>query len=56
MEENQAKKLASLAKKIKSEKKDRMKVVSTLQAAKILNKKENFTVHYSNLEKVITHI
>ncbi|HRB72053.1 hypothetical protein [Flavobacterium sp. WV_118_3] len=53
METNQVKLLTSLAKKIKSEKKDRAKVVASLQSAKILTKKENFTGHYSNLKKVV---
>lgn len=53
MEANQVKLLASLAKRIKSEKKDRAKVVATLQSAKILTKNENFTGHYSNLKKVV---
>ena len=53
MEINQAKLLVSLAKKIQSEKKDRNKIVVSLNSAKILTKKENFTKHYSNLEKAI---
>lgn len=53
MEANQVKLLASLAKRIKSEKKDRAKVVATLQSAKILTKNENFTGHFSNLKKVV---
>lgn len=53
MEANQVKLLASLAKKIKYEKKDRAKVVASLQSAKILTKNENFTGHYSNLKKVV---
>lgn len=53
MKTNQVKLLTSLAKKIKSEKKDRAKVVASLQSAKILTKKENFTGHYSNLKKVV---
>ena len=53
METNQVKLLASLAKKIKSEKRDRTTVVTSLQSARILTKKENFTGHYSNLKKVV---
>ncbi|MDR6564519.1 MULTISPECIES: hypothetical protein [unclassified Arcicella] len=53
MEGNQIKLLASLAKQIKSEKKDRVKVIASLQSAKILTRKENFTSHYSNLSKVV---
>ncbi|MCF8373945.1 MAG: hypothetical protein K9H64_20140 [Bacteroidales bacterium] len=52
METNQVKLLTTLARKIKSEKKDRTKVVASLQSAKILTKSENFTVHYKNLNKV----
>ena len=54
MEANQVKLLTSLAKKIKAEKKDRAKVLVSLQSAKILTKKENFTSHYSHLEKVVS--
>lgn len=53
METNQVKLLASLAKKIKSEKKERNKVVASFQSAKILTKSENFTGHYSHLGKVV---
>jgi len=53
MQENQVKLLTSLAKKIKSEKKDRAQIIATFQSAKILTKKENFTSHYSNLKKVV---
>ena len=53
MENNQVRLLNSLAKKIEKEKKDRSQIVSTLQSAKILTKKENFTEHYSNLRKVV---
>ena len=52
MEANQVKLLATLAKKIKSEEKDRTKVVTSLQSAKILTKSENFTGHFKNLNKV----
>ena len=52
MEANQIKLLKDLAKKIKSEKKDRTTVVASLQSAKILTKGENFTGHLKNLEKV----
>ncbi|MET3128360.1 hypothetical protein ABID42_003479 [Arcicella rosea] len=53
METNQVKLLASLAKKIKSERKERAKVIASLQSAKILTKNENFTGHYSHLKKVV---
>lgn len=53
MEANQVELLVSLAKRIKSEQKDRDRVVATLQSAKILTKKENFTGHYSNLKKFL---
>ncbi|HEY3370827.1 MAG TPA: hypothetical protein VGK10_08270 [Prolixibacteraceae bacterium] len=52
MEANQVKLLATLAKKIKSEEKDRTKVLASLQSAKILTKSENFTAHFKNLNKV----
>lgn len=53
MKTNQVKLLASLAKKIEKEKKERSKIILTLQSAKILTKSENFTGHYSNLERVV---
>ena len=52
MEENQIKLLTTLAKKIKSEEKDRTKVLASLQSAKILTKGGNFTAHFKNLNKV----
>jgi hypothetical protein len=52
MEEKQLKLLRALAKKIKSEKKERAAVVASLQSAKILTKNENFTGHLKNLDKV----
>ncbi len=54
MEVNQVVLLTSLAKEIKSEKKDRSKIVSTLRSAKIITKDENFTEHFSNLKKVVS--
>jgi hypothetical protein len=54
MEANQIKLLSSLAKKLKKEKRERSQIISTLQAAKILTKNENFTTYYSNLKKVVT--
>ena len=56
MEANQITLLTSLAKKIKAEKKDRAKVIATLQSAKILTKSENFTANYSNLKKVVVSL
>ncbi len=53
MKNNQVKLLTSLAKKIEKEKKDRSQIISTLQSAKILTKKENFTEQYSNLRRVV---
>jgi len=52
MEENQIVLLKELAKKLKSEKKDRPTVIVSLQSAKILTKSENFTGHLKNLDKV----
>jgi len=54
MSNTQAKLLASLAKKIKAEKKNRSDIVGTLSAAGILTKKENFTTNFSNLKKVVS--
>ena len=54
MAANQIELLTALAKKIKTEKKDRAKVIASLQSAKILTKSENFTGYYSNLKKVVT--
>ncbi|WP_294248011.1 hypothetical protein [uncultured Chryseobacterium sp.] len=55
MENDQVKLLKDLAKSIKAEKKDRAKVIKSLQSAKILTKKENFTAAYSNLRRVVTN-
>jgi N-glycosylase/DNA lyase len=52
MEERQLKLLKALAKKIRSEKKERADVVASLQSARILTKNENFTCHLKNLDKV----
>lgn len=54
MAANQIELLTALAKKIETEKKDRAKVITSLQSAKILTKSENFTKNYSNLKKVVT--
>jgi len=53
MESNQIKLLSALAKKLKSEKKDKTKAVASLQSAKILDKNGSFTKQYRNLEKVV---
>lgn len=52
MEEKQIKLLIALAKKIKSEKKERTIVIASLQSARILTKGENFTGHLKNLDRV----
>lgn len=52
MKSNQVKLLNTLAKEIKSEKKDKAKVAATLQSAKILTKRGNFTSKFSNLNRV----
>lgn len=52
--DNQIKLIASLAKKLKAEKKDKKAVISTLQSAKILTKSENFTGNFSNLNRIVT--
>lgn len=49
----QVKLLTSLAKDIKSKKKTRDAVVTTLKSAKILTKAENLTTHYSSLKKIV---
>lgn len=54
METKQIALLTDLAKKIKTEKKERSKVVASLQSAKILTKSGKFTTHYSSLNKVFT--
>jgi len=53
MESNQIKLLSALAKKLKSEEKNKAKALTSLQAAKILDKKGRFTKPYRNLEKVV---
>lgn len=53
MENDQIKLLKALAKNIKAEKKDRVKVIKSLQSAGILTKNENFTAAYSNLGRVV---
>ncbi len=52
MEDKQIKLLWTLAKKIKAEKKERKNVIASLQSAKILTKKGNFSGHLKNLDKV----
>jgi len=54
MAANQIELLTALAKTIKTETKDRAKIIASLQSAKILTKGENFTRRYSNLKKVVT--
>jgi hypothetical protein len=54
MSNSQIKLLASLAKKLKTAKRDRNEIVITLNAAGILTKKENFTTNFSNLKKVVS--
>jgi len=54
METKQIGLLTALAKKIKTERKEIAKVISSLQSAKILTKRGNFTAHYQTLKKVVT--
>jgi len=54
MYNNQIKLLTTLAKKIRSEQKDRDKIIVTFKSARILNAKGNLTAHYSNLEKALS--
>lgn len=53
MENNQAKLMIALAKRLKSEKKVKAKIITTFTSAGILNKEQKFTKHYSNLEKAV---
>ncbi len=53
MENTQAKLLISLAKRLKTEKKDKLKAKASLMSAGILDNKGRFTKHYTNLEKAI---
>jgi hypothetical protein len=52
MESKQIALLTALAKKTRSEKKDKKRVVATLQSAKILTKSGNFTSYFGNLNRV----
>lgn len=54
MEANQIKLLKILAKEIKKERKDKDKVISSLQSAKILTKKANFTQRYNHLNLIFS--
>ncbi len=54
MESKQITLLTVLAKKIRTEKKDKARVVATLRSAKILTKGGNFTTHFSTLNKLVT--
>jgi hypothetical protein len=54
MEKKQIALLTALAKRLKTENKDKAKVVASLQAAKILTKNGNFTEHYKTLNKVVS--
>jgi hypothetical protein len=54
MSTNQVKLLLELAKKIKSEPKKRSRIIASLATAKIINKKEDLTIHYSNLRRVVS--
>jgi hypothetical protein len=53
MKSNQIKLLTTLAKEIKAEKRDKAKVLATLQSAKILTRQGNFTGKFSNLNRVV---
>lgn len=52
MESNQLKLLTDLAQKIRTAKKDKRKILASLQSAKILTKQGNFTSQYRHLSKV----
>jgi hypothetical protein len=52
MENNQITLLANLAKKIQSEEKSKTKILASLNSAKILTKKADYTSHYPNLKKL----
>ncbi|HNY62885.1 MAG TPA: hypothetical protein PLH70_04205 [Bacteroidales bacterium] len=53
METNQIKLLNSLAKEIKTKKKDKTGIIITLQSAKILTKQGNFTGKFNNLNRIV---
>ena len=55
MKANQVKLLISLAREIKTEKKEKSRVVATLQSAKILTKNGNFTSKFSNLNRALVN-
>ena len=54
MEQKQISLLEALAKKLKSEKKDKAEAIESLQAARILTKSGNFTGHYSSLKRAVS--
>jgi|688.fasta_scaffold1019208_2 hypothetical protein len=54
MENKQIKLLATLAKEIRAEKKDKVKIMETLQSAKILTRSGNLSGPYRNLNRVTT--
>jgi hypothetical protein len=54
MENKQMKLLNALAKEIKEEKKEKAKVIATLQSAKILTRHGNLAGAYRNLSRVTT--
>jgi hypothetical protein len=53
MKKDQIKLLASLAKEIKEESKNKAHALLTLQCAKILTKQGNFSGKYSNLNRIV---
>ena len=53
MEANQIKLLESLAKKIKSQSRDKSAAIASLHAAKILTKNGEFSKNYPNLKRAV---
>jgi hypothetical protein len=54
MNNDQVKLLSKLARKIKSQPKNKAEVIVTLTSAKIITKKENLTNQYANLGRAIS--
>ena len=54
MNTNQKRLLSDLAKQIKTEPKNRARIVGSLKSAKIITKTEKLSNHYSNLEKALS--
>jgi hypothetical protein len=53
MENNQAKLLLALAKRLKSEKKEKTKIINSFKMAGILDKNNNISKNYPTIKKAI---